>query len=944
MRQLARYAALVLLASLVCGANGAVCPDTTALKQRKAGDTTGNFLSGSMSWTHVSGNTVLIEVVSVWRRKHHWPCNTAVGFSGKDSWPGIGDMLTVVGLSAVQSKQARQEMSGAVSTKLWTGDGKYHELQLKVTSYSIEEDWVMGVSYLQYEYPTPYAKKEPLYEIDGMPLHYVSSPDDKDSTQPFKTVPWMVEFKGCCRWYEGMTDEDVKPDEMLNFNIRATVDLSNHVASPRLVSLPFIYIKPQLSTLLPVCALSAGGKAAMVRKNGGTINYPADDNTAAQFVWSAKGYSASIEGSTDSKDGRCAVLTLGLQPKYLSENRDFVTIEVRMGDAMVTGDYAIYVKGPGLISNQQNARSPFGCMMNSACEGELSLSKRMPIFVGAPPLIDYLAGTPLEIRYIVATNTQQSTLLSTSQGTVQYSLTDVGQDHAGLPKGATMAPVLIQSKGGIYVTSLNVVFTADKENTRPGVDQFISNGQRDYTAHHTAGAAMHLVEGSNFNHGVGGAHISVYMEKAKQLDTDLTDLRHMAAITGVELATPSQVAGFLERGYHKLDKNLLEQSARGEIYIMYKKGIGPPVLDVSSTSMPGYKRISASTSNTQGKIGSVDMYVKYSDEKRVSRSLLWTPCTGQDEEVIICAMASAWNVSSLDPSQAYGTTMQCMLIDVLPTKAPAFFHAGDTQDKVYQAYMGKQLEIALRFKRKDQPLTTVETIPKISFGVKGDINTQPTDPARVLGLLTDRTTTGSRITGADKMGAGLSPVTTASDASAYGESQGFLLWTPSPYQGGWKGQVCIDACLETSDCPAVVGGAKQVCSQTCFSVVVDRCKWALQGEDSFVEIAPRFQTNWLQLWFLNPMVGHPDHARSLSNQVHAATTVNVGRIYKPRWDDTMASVAERFGMSVQRLIDLNADLASVTDDTFIIDGQEKEVCIIPDSCSLAPPSNSGKNA
>lgn len=41
------------------------------------------------------------------------------------------------------------------------------------------------------------------------------------------------------------------------------------------------------------------------------------------------------------------------------------------------------------------------------------------------------------------------------------------------------------------------------------------------------------------------------------------------------------------------------------------------------------------------------------------------------------------------------------------------------------------------------------------------------------------------------------------------------------------------------------------------------------------------------------------------------------------WGVQMASVAERFGMSVQRLIDLNTDLASVTDDTFIIDGQEK---------------------
>lgn len=40
----------------------------------------------------------------------------------------------------------------------------------------------------------------------------------------------------------------------------------------------------------------------------------------------------------------------------------------------------------------------------------------------------------------------------------------------------------------------------------------------------------------------------------------------------------------------------------------------------------------------------------------------------------------------------------------------------------------------------------------------------------------------------------------------------------------------------------------------------------------------------------------------------------------------MASVAERFGMSVQRLIDLNADLADITDDDFIKDGQDR-VCM-----------------
>jgi len=706
------------------------------------------------------------------------------------------------------------------------GDGKYHELQLKVTSYSIEEDWVMGISYLQYEYPTPFHSKVPLYEMNGQLLHYVSTPDDKDSTQPFRTVPWTVEFKGCCRWYEGKTDLSPKPDEMVNFNIRATVDLSNQIASPRLIVMPFFYTKPQEQSLVPVCALSAGGRAGMVSKNGGTINYRQDDNATARFTWGVTGYSASVQEQADSKDGRCVMLSLGRLPRYQSEDRDFVTIEVRMGNALVTGDYAIYVKGPGDIINQQNARAPFGCRVGTICESELSLSKRMPIFAGAPTLIDYKSTTSLEIRYIVATSTHQSTMLSTGQGTLQYSLTDVGQDHAGLPAGASMAPVMIAGTGGVYVTSLDVVFSADQDNTRPGVNQFISNGQRDYTSHHTAEAGWQLVEGSNFNQKGGGAHISVYMEKARQLSTDLTDLRHMAAITGVELAIPSQVAGFLEKGYQKLDKNLLEQSDRGEIFIMYKRGSGPPVLDVKSMPTAGYKHISTSTSNSQGKIATVNMFVKYNDELRVARSLTWTPCTGQDEEVIICAMASAWNISNNNPSAAYGTTMQCMLMDVVPTTPPKFIYA-EAKDKVYQAYMGLELEIGLKFKRTDLPLTTRETIPTVRFGMKGDTSTKPTDPSRVLDLLTDRTTTGSRITGVDKMGTGLSAVTTASDASAYGESAGFLLWTPSPYQGGWKGEVCIDACIPTSACPATVGGAAEVCSQTCFSVVVDRCKWAL---------------------------------------------------------------------------------------------------------------------
>jgi len=322
---------------------------------------------------------------------------------------------------------------------------------------------------------------------------------------------------------------------------------------------------------------------------------------------------------------------------------------------------------------------------------------------------------------------------------------------------------------------------------------------------------------------------------------------------------------------------------------------------------------------------------------------MWSPCTGQDEEIIVCAAAAALNVT-IDASNpmTFGSPMQCVLMDVVPT-APPRYNRGIIP--TYRGYMGKELEIPLTFKRMDRPMSRLDAFPRIRFGIKGDVNTQPMDSERVLDMLTGRTKSGARVLNADKTGPGLSiDQSAAQDNANIGESKGFLMWTPSPYQGGWKGEICLDACVDTSACPAYPGGPLEVCSQTCFHVTVDRCKWALQGEDSFVEIAPRFQTNWLQLWFLNPMVGHPDHASALSNDVQPATMVNVGRIYKPRWDDTMASVAERFGMSVQRLIDLNADLANVTDANFIKDSEERELCVIPDSCTLEAPSNSGKNS
>ena len=709
----------------------------------------------------------------------------------------------------------------------YPGDGNYRELHLKVTSFSIQEDWLMGVSYIEHEYPTPYQDKVPLYEIDGQKLHYVSSPENRANTQPFRTVPWTAEFTGCCRRFEPKERGPNSP----NFSIKATVDLSNHVASPRLVLMPFIFMSTQGMTL-SVCALSAGGRKAMVRKNGGTINYTPDDNTPAKFSFSAKASSARVFPSEDSKDGRCTLLQLGQQqPQYSQWGQiDVLSIEVRMGDAMVQGDYVLYVKGPDLIRARATSTGPFGCKLQNICEDYVSFGKRF-VFNGEPPQIEFESTAnpknPLEIRYIVATPTSQSPLLATSQGAVQYALKEIDQDHAGLPQGAAFSPVMSLE----YVTDITVVFTANEMNTRPRVDQFISKDQRDYTDKIGLNERWHEVKDSNFNcltpsRCFGGAHISVYIQKGVGDPLDPTQLRPLAAVTGIQLANPSQVADFESKGYTKLDKNLLEQSDRGTIYIMYKKGSGPPVLDVSATPKPGYRKITASTSHSQGQVATADLYVMYSSETRVSRSLMWSPCTGQDEEIIVCAAAAALNVT-IDASNpmTFGSPMQCVLMDVVPT-APPRYNRGIIP--TYRGYMGKELEIPLTFKRMDRPMSRLDAFPRIRFGIKGDVNTQPMDSERVLDMLTGRTKSGARVLNADKTGPGLSiDQSAAQDNANIGESKGFLLWTPSPYQGGWKGEICLDACVDTSACPAYPGGPLEVCSQTCFHVTVDRCKWAL---------------------------------------------------------------------------------------------------------------------
>jgi hypothetical protein len=60
----------------------------------------------------------------------------------------------------------------------------------------------------------------------------------------------------------------------------------------------------------------------------------------------------------------------------------------------------------------------------------------------------------------------------------------------------------------------------------------------------------------------------------------------------------------------------------------------------------------------------------------------------------------------------------------------------------------------------------------------------------------------------------------------------------------------------------------------CLMVTVARCMWYVQSEDSLIQIAARFSTNWLQVWHFNPTLLHPD------DSLEPQSLINIGHLYE----------------------------------------------------------------
>merc|ERR1711964_233915 len=95
-------------------------------------------------------------------------------------------------------------------------------------------------------------------------------------------------------------------------------------------------------------------------------------------------------------------------------------------------------------------------------------------------------------------------------------------------------------------------------------------------------------------------------------------------------------------------------------------------------------------------------------------------------------------------------------------------------------------------------------------------------------------------------------------------------WTPANHFGGFHTTLCFFA---TDTCGGCGCAGVEDTTSTCVDIAVVRCKYGVALEQSLVEVASVFGSDWITLWNLND-AKHPDFA------LYSGQVLNVGHIYR----------------------------------------------------------------
>lgn len=266
------------------------------------------------------------------------------------------------------------------------------------------------------------------------------------------------------------------------------------------------------------------------------------------------------------------------------------------------------------------------------------------------------------------------------------------------------------------------------------------------------------------------------------------------------------------------------------------------------------------------------------NQKSPSLSIGWNrPCQGNVGRAIFCmSMADSVNVVN-------STLSLCLRLSVIDNPPPVF-------------------------------IRPVEQQLVWTMGQLGTINVEVQDPAPQDSVslldISSNTTLPSGATFASQL--------------AGSRATGRLEWVPLAGSGGGAYTICF-ASADRKVSPydhCVVG---QRTSMRCVTINVVRCRYVPRTRESLMDIAFLFQTDWIQLWALNPDITKPDFG--VGDEV---SILNTGHLFKVGSGDYLTGIAYKMGVTVKSLLLHNADLAQAGSEEALPTG--KTICVMPSSC------------
>jgi len=873
----------------------------------------GSYRYGTLSWKHVEAerpNTVEFELITAWTRSFKWVYVRQVdspdgSVRTLDSPPIVGDVLRVTGLTFADETGTKSTEMGSSSIVVKTGDGAQYFVDVQVTAYSASEDWVMGNFTFRHSYATPYDANAPFIPLypDGF-SYEASTGAQLAANQPFKHTAWVATFEGCCR---AAVDSNVN-NRGKPYKVHTMLDLTDRNNAPAARTLPVVTVPvaasadPMDQPMFYVMAKDQFTLGRMDPKamSSQSSNFPGDDDIAAPLRYKLATamdlhlapdmYTQAAGVTVHSDSGMVTVTTNGAAPGFRQ-----VAIVVDSGSSRTVIDMMVRVIPAACQPMPVNTSGVAYMGEMKAREmkmGWVGYGLSVPIWVASP-----CSAPDIVLNYVFASLSVEAS--SASANGIVYNSEPGGLDSQGMPMGAMLGSMAMDAIVDVRLT-LDNPFSAH----RPGHDAAVNKANRDYTNAPGAQALWDdgyrpvLMQGKtladlderalsatisfaafNMNSGTGGAAVYMWVKRGSA-EPAITEF---AISTTEEEEEAAQRAGFM-----RLDTNVNEQSSSpDDVYVWYKKGSGAAITHVTLVDdalegpfsgadfMPiaGYPNTAMEKRNLNSgtEMRKLFMYVKKAPQERVQRILHWVPQMAG--HYIFCYSGSVLSDSSL------ASTQRCIDMDIRLDAVPSFVAL-----PAQQTLMGKVLTFWVQFDDINHP-----------------------DAEVMIGM---DATQGQTLAGARFVG---EPMHQVIDA-ARKRTMRMVEWFPDATYGGFDGKACFTAMNSDSDGATPASG--------CVDIRVERCKWFVQTEDTLIQIAARFASNWLQIWHFNPEILHPDSALPPSNEIW------IGHLYEIEPNDVLSVLAERFGTSIRHIQLNNWGLSEQ-----LTVGQH--ICIIPNSCVTA---------